>query len=547
METNKELIIGNEGRIKVKAGIDKAASAVAPTLGAVGMTASIEYPGLDPVDADDGVTILKSLKFKDHHENIGLQKLRKAAVRTSTEGGDGTATTTVLTQAFVAEAFKEISNDSSKIREVRERLEKGLHETLSELSKIKREVTEEDIEKIATISSLDPEVAKLIAEVIKEVGVNGVVTVEKGSKIGYSKEVVKGARFNKGIISPYFINNPDKGECVIENPYIILADRKLSTNGQVTSIMQSIQDSGNLNVLFIADDVDSLALATLIQNNSTVTVMDPETKATKKGTFNIACVRNPYTASRATDFLHDIAALTGGTVISEQAGMKLDNATVKELGVASKVVVTKETTTIMAGQQTEALKERIALVEKLIEESVSDYEKLMLEDRLACLTGGIGVIRVGAYTDTEFNAKKYKFENAVNATQAALQEGIIAGGGKSLAFVGSLIKEPIFKNALRAPVKQMAINAGMTESRNWFDKLLRKPLKASKVVIGVSNICGPETGYDFRKKVVTNMFDAGIIDPFKVTRLALESATAIAISLVSNEVFITEEDEIEND
>jgi len=544
METNKEVIIGNEGRIKVKAGIDKAASAVAPTLGAVGMTASIEYPGLDPVDADDGVTILKSLKFKDRHENIGLQKLRKAAIRTSSEGGDGTATTTVLTQALVTEAFKEIANDSSKIREVRERLAKGLEEVLTQLSKIKREVTEEDIEKIATISSLDPEVAKLIAEVIKEVGVNGVVTVEKGSKIGYSKEVVKGARFNKGIISPYFINNPDKGECVIKNPYIVLADRKISTNGQIDSIMKSIQESGNLNVLFVADDIDSLALASLIQNNSTVTVMDPETKATKKGTFNIACVRNPYTASRATDFLDDIAALTGGTVISEQAGMKLDNATVKELGVASKVVVTKETTTIMVGEQTEAPKERIALVEKLIEESVSDYEKLMLEDRLACLTGGIGVIRVGAYTDTEFNAKKYKFENAVNATQAALQEGILAGGGTALAKIASgmtvdhaTVTEPMFLRALTAPIKQMAINAGM----DWTD-----------VSIGLNSepneTAGSpwfDIGYDFKNKKLVNMFDAGIIDPFKVTRLALESATAIAIGLVSNEVFITEEDEKE--
>jgi len=531
METNKNILMGHEARLKIKAGIDKACNAVRPTLGPIGMTAVIEVPGLDPIECDDAVTILRNLNFKDHYENIGLQKLRKGAIRTSLEGGDGTASTSVVTQAVVSEAFKEIANDSSKIREVDERLQIGLKEVIEALSKIKRDISEEDFEKIANIASLDSEVAKLIAEVIKEVGVNGVITVEKGSKIGYSKEVVKGARFNKGIISPYFINNPDKGECVIENPYIVLADRKLSTNGQVTSIMQSIQDSGNLNVLFIADDVDSLALATLIQNNSTVTVMDPETKATKKGTFNIACVRNPYTASRATDFLHDIAALTGGTVISEQAGMKLDNATIKELGLASKVVVTKETTTIMAGEQTEALKERISLVEKLIEESVSDYEKLMLEDRLACLTGGIGVIRVGDYTDTGFNAKKVKFDNAINSTQSALQEGILSGGGTALLSVINEIKEPIFKKALSAPFKQMAINSGL-DSHDCLYNILEKE---------------SGFGYNFKTKEIVNMFEDGIIDPFKVLRLVLESATDIASSVIKYETVITVEDEIEND
>lgn len=512
---SKEIKFGHEARMKIKAGVDKAADAVRCTLGPVGMTATIEYPGLDPIDCDDGVTILKSLEFKDRHENIGLQKLRKAALRTSSEGGDGTATTTVLTQALVSEAFKEIANDSSKIREVKERLEKGLVEVISDLSKIRREVKEEDIEKIASISSLDPEVAKLIADIIKEVGVNGVVTVEKGAKLGYSKEIVKGARFDKGYISSYFINEPETQSVVLNEPYIVLVDRVISTNEQILSLLNSI--GTGKDILFIADAVQSVALGTLAQN------------AMNK-IANIACVQNPYSASRARDFLFDMAALTGATVISEEKGMKLDTSAVAVCGRAEKVVVTRDSTTIIGGKSGNALGSRIIGIKSEIEGSTSEYLKLMLEDRLACLTGGIGVIRVGAYTDTEFNAKKYKFENAVNATQAALQEGILAGGGTALAHVSGM-RESMFKNALIAPIKQMAINAGI----EWEN------------VIGNirSNHHMPDLGTDFISKKQVDMFEAGIIDPFKVTRLALESAVAITCSLITMETCITIEDEID--
>lgn len=511
---SKEVIIGHEARLRIKKGIDRACDAVRPTLGAVGMSALIEYPGLDPIECDDGVTVLKNIEFKDQYENMGVQMLRKAALRTSAEGGDGTATTTVLTQALVTEAFKEIANDSSKIREVRERLSKGLEEVLTELSKLKREVTEDDIERIATISSLDPEVAKLIAEIIKEIGVNGVVTVEKGPKLGYSKEVVKGARFNKGNISPFFINNHDKAETVLNDAYIVLVDRSISTNEQILSLLNSI--GTGKDILFIADAIQSVALGTLAQN------------AVNK-IANIACVTNPYSASRAKDFLFDIAALTGGTVISEEMGMKLDTSTVAVCGRAEKVIVTKDTTTIIGGKSGEPLTERIKSIEAQIEGTTSEYEKMNLEDRLAQLTGGIGVIRVGAYTDTEFNAKKYKFENAINATQAALQEGIIAGGGSALAQI--VVTEPMFSRALSAPLFQMATNAGMN---------------APIVVQEVKN-SAIGWGYDFKEKTAWPLFDVGIIDPFKVTRLALESATAIASSLIGIETAIVNEKETKED
>ena len=503
---NKEITHGSEARARIKAGIDKACEAVAPTLGAVGMTAMIEFPGLDPIDADDGVTILKHIELHDKYENMGVQRLRKAATRTSEEGGDGTATTTVLTQALVTEAFKEIENDSSKIREVRERLQSGLTEVLAELSKNKREVTEEDIERIATISSLDPEVAKLIAEVIKEIGVDGVVTVEKGAQLGYTKEVVKGARFDSGLISPFFINDHEKKQTVLEDAYIVLVDRKVSMNEQIIGLLNSI-GTGN-DILFIATDVESVALGTLAQN-------------AQSGIANIGCVRNPYQASPARDFLFDIASLTGAKVISEEMGMKLHECGVEVCGRAEKVIITRDTTTIIGGVADASLEIRIKEIESEIKETTSVYQKEQLKARLAQLTGGIGVIRVGAYTDTEFNAKQYKFQNAINATQAALQEGIIAGGGVALA--QCKVKEPMFREILDVPLRQMSKNAGVPWEEN---------IKAG-------------WGMDFKNKMTMDMFEAGIIDPFKVTRLALESATAIASSLVGTETVIVSIDEQE--
>lgn len=540
---SKEITLGHEARLKIKAGINKACDAVRPTLGAVGMSAIIDWEGLDPIVSDDGVTILKNLDFKDKYENIGLKMLRKGALRTSEKGGDGTATTTVLTQAIVHEAFKEIANDSSKIQEVRERLSNGLADVLSELSKIKREVKEEDIERIANISSLDSEVAKLIAYIIKQVGVNGVVTVEKGSKIGYTSEVVKGARFDKGLIAPYFINDFEKEQCVLEDPYILLVDRKLSANEQISSIMASIQASGKKTVLIIADDIDGLALATLIKNNNTVAQVNKEGQQVA-GTYSIACVRNPYSGSRAKDFLFDIAALTGATVISEEAGMKLNETKVELCGLADKVIVTKDTCTIIGGKGSDKLQERITSIETKIVDTVSEYEKSMLEDRLAGLTGGIGVIRVGAYTDTDFNAKKLKFDNAINSTQAALQEGILPGGGSALAKVK--INDSIFFNALIKPAQQMALNAGMFDKQNLFLKLLRIK-KSSKKMMESLRVSEPRLGFDFKKRTLADMFISGIIDPFKVTRLALESAVSIASNVVVGEtVIVNEKEETKN-
>lgn len=524
---SKEISKGHEARMKIKAGIKKAADAVRPSLGAVGSTAVIAMPGLDPIEADDGFTILKHLEFKDPYEQIGLLKLKKAAARTSIEGRDGTASTTVFTDALSDEALKEILPDDSNIRDVYDRLQIGRDQAIFELSKMKRDITQEDIESVAQISSLNTEVSKLIAETIKEVGVNGVVTVEKGAKLGYSKEVVKGARFDKGLISPYFINDEATLSTILHDPYIILVDRVISTNEQVLSLLNSI--GTGKDILFIADAVQSVALGTLAQN------------ALNK-IANIACVQNPYSASRAKDFLFDIAALTGATVISEEKGMRLDTSTVEVCGRAEKVVVTKDYTTIIGGKPSEALQARIASIQGELESTTSEYTKLMLEDRLASLTGGIGVIRVGAYTDTEFNAKKYKFDNAISSSQMALQEGIIPGGGAALAKIATSNLDPMFRRALVSTFCQQAMNAGIYDKRNLIQKLFGKKPSVSKA-LGLVQTSSASEGYNFRTKKFVDLFVDGVIDPFKVSRLVIESGTAIVSDLVNYNPAIVDEKE----
>lgn len=506
---NKEIATGHEARMKIKAGIDKAVLAVAPTLGAVGMSAIIQVPGLQPLLSDDGITILKNLQFNDPYEQIGLELLREAALRTSRQGGDGTATTTVLTGAFVNEVIGELETSSAGLRELKERLEQGLATAIDTLAGQSRPVGGggSDIEAIAQISSLDPEMAKLIAETIANVGSTGVITVEKSPKIGYTSEVVKGAKFDKGLVSPYFITDPETQEAILENPHIVLIDRKVSTNEQIISLLNSI--GTGTEILIIADDIESVALGTLAHN------------ALNK-VAKIACVRNPYTGERARDFLFDLAALTGATVVSEEKGMKMNELTADVCGTAEKVIAGRDTTTIIAGVASVQLDERVAAIEKRIAETTSDYERDGLKERLAMLTGGIGVIRVGTYTDTEFAAKKLKFDNAIAATQAAIQEGIVAGGGTALAYAAHTHDDPIFQKAMRAPYFQQVKNAGMNATEH---KLLK------------------DYGVNFKTKQEVNMFDEGIVDPLKVVRLALESAVSISSVLLAGETVIVEQEE----
>lgn len=500
MSRNKTITKGKEAREKVVAGVNKAADAVAPTLGPVGLTALIEYPGLDPITADDGVTVLRNLQFEDRHENMGLALLKKGAMRSSAEGGDGTATTTVLTRAFLNEAMDEVGDDSSKIREVRDRLDKGLVEALKALKDMSVPVKDEDLERIAEVSSLDPEVAKLIAEVIREVGPTGAITVEKGAKLGLSHEVVKGMRFDRGLISPFFINDHENAQTVLEDAYVVLVDRTIASNEQIVPLLNSI--GTGKHILFIATDIQGVALGTLAKN-------------AMAGIASIACVQNPYNATPARDFLFDLAAITGATVISEEMGMRLEEATKEQCGRAEKIVITRDNTTVIGGKGDTAT--RVKELEGKLDKSVSEFGTAQLKDRIAALTGGIGVIRVGAYTDMEYNAKKYKFDNAIASTQAAVQEGILPGGGVALWNTSAVLEDSMFIEALQAPFMQMALNAG------------------------VDSIDKPQggTGTNFKTLEQVDMLEVGIIDPHKVVRTALESAVAMTKQLIGFETAIT--------
>jgi len=500
----KEILKGREARERVKAGVDRAADAVAPTLGAVGMTALIEWPGLDPVTADDGITILRNLEFTDPYENMGLQLLKKGGMRSSAEGGDGTATTTVLTQALASAAFEEVGEDSYKIREVRERLDAGLVEALAYLDTLSVPVEDKDIERIAEVSSLDADVAKLVAEAVRTVGSTGAITVEKGAKLGYYLETVRGLRFEKGLISPYFINDHENTQTVLTDPYIILVDRTVSLNEQIIPLLSDI--GIGTHILLVATDVQGMALASLAKN-------------AMQGIATIACVMNPYNASPARDFLFDLAALTGATVVSEEKGMRLEDMRKDVCGRAEKVTVTRDRTTIIGGKGNPG--ERVKELQTKLESTTSDFQKGELKDRLAALTGGIGVIRVGVYTDTEYNAKKYKFDNAISSTQAAMQEGVLPGGGVALMEVGNQHSDFMFSVAMLAPFNQMCENAGMEKCKNavFAD--------------------GKGYGIDFVLGETVHMMKAGIVDPHKVVRTALESAVAITKHLISFETAIT--------
>jgi chaperonin GroEL len=525
----KLIEIGLKAKLKIKKGIDQAANAVRPTLGAVGKSAIIEYGGFDPIISDDGITVLKNIEFKDKYENVGAQLIRKIAQRANDEAGDGTSTATVLGQAFIEQALKEIGNDSSKSREVQERLQAGLKEVLGKLSLIKENIKDKDIERIATLSCLDSEMGRLIADIFRQIGHKGIITVEDNHGIGYASEVVKGMRFNKGFVSPYFINSQEKAQSVLENPHIILIDRKVSINDHIKSILESILTTGNTNILLIADAIEGEAFASLVINH-------------QRKAFNIACVQAPFTGQRNKEFLNDIALLTGATVISEEAGMKLENCGFNLCGKAQKVIVSKDNTTIVGGAgDQEQINLRAQKLEAEIKEATGEYDKQILKERLAGLTGGIGVIKVGAFSDTERKAKKYKTEDAVNATKAALEEGVVAGGGTALAFIAKTMKDKMFQEALTVPFRQMAVNAGMFDKRTWKEKLLRRQPKTDGLLERVQRV--RNYGFNFKTKDFCNLLESGVLDPVKVTRLALESAISIASTLITVDTVIVNESE----
>lgn len=508
---NKLILTGVEGRNKVLAGIEKAADAVKHTLGVVGKSAMISRGNFAPNITDDGVTVLKNIVLKDPFENMGAQLLKRVAIETNEKAGDGTTTSAVLARALVKACFEEIGNDSSKVNEVVARLNNGLKETIDYLEQNKKQIEkDEDIQRIATISCLDEELGKVIADTIIEAGPHGVVTVDESLTFGVSKEVVKGMRVDSGFISPYFIENHERGETVLNKTLVVVTDARLLTNVHIKPLLLLAKQTQNPTVLVFAEEIAGEALATFTLNFQGKVVRVIPIKVS---------------GSKRKEILKDIAVVAGAQFVTEETGKKITEITLGQFGFADKAVVTKNHVTILGGKGTqEAIKDRCNAIELELSETTSEIEKDLLKSRLASLAGGIGVIRVGAYSDTELQAKKYKIEDAINATRCAIEEGILPGGGTALVRAGMSSKEEIFKKALVSPIVQMADNSGYKDweldEKNHF-----------------------WTGVDFKKKSVADLYEIGVLDPFKVTRLALENAVSIASTLITAETFIVDEPE----
>jgi len=519
----KQLAYDQEARQALKRGIDALADAVKLTLGPKGRNVILDKKFGPPTVTNDGVTIAKEIELEDHLQNMGAQLIKEAATKTNDVAGDGTTTATVLAQAMVHEGLKNIAAGASPMA-LKRGIEKATSTVTEELKKNATPIEgREQIAQIAAISAADQEIGDLIADVMERVGKDGVITVEEGKGIRFETEYVEGMNFDRGYISPYFVTNAERMEAVLEDPYILLTDKKISAVSDLLPVLEkALQVSKNL--LVFAEDVVGEALATLVVNKL-------------RGTLNCLAVKAPGFGDRRKAMLEDMAILIGGQVITEERGRKLDSATVAELGRARKVVSTKDETTIVEGKGSEEqIKARMKQIKAQIEETTSDYDREKLQERLAKLAGGVAVIKVGAVTEVELKEKKHRVEDALSATRAAVEEGILPGGG--VAFINAMpalnkvshdgdeaVGVRIVKRALEEPLRRIAINAGQ---------------EGSVVVDAVKKNGNRGFGYDALRDDFGDMVAKGIIDPAKVTRAALENAASVAAMVLTTEALVTD-------
>ena len=524
-----------DGRAAIKAGVDKIANVVKVSLGPKGRNVVLDKGFGAPTITNDGVTIAKEIELEDKFENIGAELIKEVAEKTNDVAGDGTTTATVLAQALIEEGIKNIVAGNDPIS-IKRGMDKALIAAVAGLKSIAKPIKDKKEKmQVATISSLDEKVGELIAEAMEDVGTDGVITVEESQAMGLEKEVVKGMRFDKGYVSPYMITDTQRMEAVYEDPYILITDRKISAISEILPLLEKVAQSGKKEIVMIADDVDGEALATFVVNKL-------------RGTFNVLAIKAPGFGDRRKEMLKDIAVLTGATFISEELGLKMENADLESLGSARKVVATKENTTIVEGKgEAKEIENRIGAIRRELADATSDFDKEKLQERLAKLAGGVAVIKVGAATETEMKQKKYKIEDALNATKAAVEEGIIPGGGSALIKVAQsletfnkeevteaeLVGFKIVKKALEEPLRQIAKNAGITD--------------IAKILEDIKDIKDASIGYDFAKNERTDMLKAGIIDPLKVTRSALENAVSVASTLLTTEAVVTDKPEEKKD
>ena len=520
----KQILYSEEARRKLKAGVDKVADAVKVTLGPKGRNVVLEEGFGVPTITNDGVTIAKKIELEDRIENVGAEVIKEVSSRANDAAGDGTTTATVLTQAIIEEGLKNVTAGANPLA-LKRGLEKASQKVIDALKELSQPVSKkEEIAQVATISAEDQEMGILIAEVMEEVGKDGVVTVEESQTFGIQKEIVKGLQFDQGYISPYMVSNAERMEAIFDDPYILLTDKKISSLQEILPTLEVIAKTGKKDLIIIADDVDGDALATLVVNKL-------------RGIFNTLAVKSPGFGDRKKEMLEDIATITGAQVISEEVGLKLDSITLEQLGSARRIVATKENTTIIEGKgEKEKLDARILQIRSLLKDVSSDFDKEKLQERLAKLAGGVAVIKVGAATEVEQKARQHKTEDALSATKAAVEEGIVPGGGvallraaKSLEGMQFEDKEEtialdIVRRALEEPIRQIAQNAG----------------KDGSVVAAEVKKREGSFGYNAAKDIYEDLLKAGVVDPTKVVRVALESAVSAASTLLTTEVVVVD-------
>jgi chaperonin GroEL len=523
----KLITFEEDARRALERGMDQLANAVKITLGPKGRNVVLEKKWGAPTITNDGVSIAKEIELEEPMEKVGAELVKEVAKKTDDVAGDGTTTATVLAQAIVKEGLRNVAAGANPMA-LKRGIERAVELAVESIKNQSREVdSKEDIAHVGAISAADPEIGEQIAEAVDKVGKDGVITVEESNTFGMELELVEGMRFDKGYISAYFVTDPERMETVLEEPYILLANQKISAVKDLLPVLEKVMQGGKPLVV-IAEDVEGEALATLVVNKI-------------RGTFPSVAVKAPGFGDRRKAMLQDMAILTGGQVISEEVGLKLENATLDLLGRARKVVVTKDDTTIVEGQgKEEEIKGRINQIKTEIEKTDSDYDREKLQERLAKLTGGVAVIRVGAATEVELKEKKHRIEDAVQSTKAAIEEGVVAGGGVTLLNAQSVLDKvdldgdeltgtTIVRRALEEPLKQIAANAG---------------LEGGVVVEHVRGL-NPGEGLNAATGDYEDMFKAGIIDPTKVTRSALQNAASIAALFLTTEAVVAEKPEKE--
>jgi chaperonin GroEL len=519
----KQIKYKEDARKILKQGLDKVADAVKTTLGPKGRNVVLGSGFGSPTITNDGVTIAKEIELEDNIENIGAEIIKEVASKTNDIAGDGTTTAVLLTQAIATEGLKNVAAGANPLA-LRKGIVKAKDAIVEALKSMSKTITtREEISQVATISAQEKEVGDMIAQIMEDVGKDGVITVEESKTFGLSKEIVKGLQFDRGYISHYMVSNAEKMEAVLEDPYILITDKKIGSLPEILPILEKIVKTGKKELVIIADEVEGDALATLVVNKL-------------RGIFNALAIKSPGFGDRKKEMLEDIAVVTGAEIISEEKGMKLENIELEMLGQARRIISTKENTTIVEGKgEKSKIDARISQLKKEINDSTSDFDKEKLKERLAKLSGGVGVIKVGAATEVEQKAKQHKLEDALHATRAAVEEGIVPGGGVALLRVSAVLEKietegdektgvNILKRAVEEPIRQIAQNAGLDGA-----------VIAQKVKEETGNI-----GFNAATMVYEDLIKAGVVDPTKVVRTALENAVSAASMLLTTEVVIAE-------